>query len=73
MGGDSVSLQAEAAAMWQILVAARGLPDKALAIMCDSLGLLCMLKGFRKKDYMYHPDLYAHFDLVEKILEELNA
>ena len=48
IGGEAVSLRPEAAAMWQIFIAACTLPDYALAIMCDSLGLLRMLQGFRK-------------------------
>ena len=69
--GEPVSLRAEAAAMYHMLVAARG-SDKALAVMCDSLGLLQLLRGYRKQDFVYHDDMTAHFDLIRLILQELN-
>ena len=58
--------------MWQVLVAARTMPTRTLVILCDSLGLLQLLKGYRRKDYQYHPDVQAHFDVIRLILEELN-
>lgn len=69
--GEPASLRAEAAAMYKVLVAARG-STRLLVVLCDSLGLLQLLKGFRKRDYVYHPDVTAHFNLIELILQELN-
>lgn len=73
VGGDAASLRAEAAAMWQVLISARTIPTRSLVILCDSLGLLQMLRGYHRKDYQYHPHSYTHFDIIKLILEELNA
>ena len=72
VAGEPASLRAEAAAMWRALVAAREMPEKELVLLCDSLGLLQLLKGFRRKDYQYHEDNTIHFDVVRLILDELN-
>ena len=69
--GEPASLRAEAAAMLRMLIAARK-SNRPLAVMCDSLGLLQLLRGFRKRDYVYHEDCTPHFDLIKLILEELN-